>query len=202
LTRNWPLIRESLVEDGNKIICWRDPWIPNVGPLDNLIPGHSTLDMNCLLSDMVIGPQRVKFFIWLVFKHRLLTMKEIVRRGLGHDLTCGVCSHVSEDVLHVLRDCTATRYMWDLLIQMDWHTKFYSSSLQEWLVLNLWFYYSGGIARNREEEWILGFKRYLGNCSVFYVEFWGILDGLTLLLDREYGSVLIQTNNLEVAKAI
>ncbi|MBA0678557.1 hypothetical protein Goari_019896 [Gossypium aridum] len=60
----------------------------------------------------------------------------------------------------------------------------------------------GGIARNRDGEWILGFNRYLGNCSVLYAEFWGILDGLVLLIDCGYNSIFIQTDNIEAVKVI
>lgn len=61
----------------------------------------------------------------------------MLRRGSGHDSTCGVCGHASEDVLHGLRDYTAARNICDLLIPYDWLTSFYSSSLQDWLVLKL-----------------------------------------------------------------
>ncbi|MBA0672431.1 hypothetical protein Goklo_000008 [Gossypium klotzschianum] len=57
--------------------------------------------------------------------------------GFGHDLNCGVCGNVSKDVLHVLRDCSTVRNIWNLLVPHDWLTNFYSSSLQYWLVLNL-----------------------------------------------------------------
>ncbi|MBA0678547.1 hypothetical protein Goari_019887, partial [Gossypium aridum] len=111
-------------KDGNKIRCWRDPWIPNVGPLANLIPNHSTLDMDYLLSDTTTGNGE-----WNIDLFRLW--------GLGHDSTCGVCGHVSEDIHHVLGDYTAARNIWDLLILVEWYIKLYSNSLQEWLVLNL-----------------------------------------------------------------
>ncbi|MBA0642618.1 hypothetical protein Goklo_026973 [Gossypium klotzschianum] len=42
-----------VVGDGRNIKCWRDPWIPNVGSLVNLIPGHSSLNLGYLLSDIV-----------------------------------------------------------------------------------------------------------------------------------------------------
>ncbi|MBA0592141.1 hypothetical protein Gorai_009128, partial [Gossypium raimondii] len=44
--------------------------------------------------------------------------------------------------------------------------------------------------------------RFFENCSVFDAELWGILDGLALLMERGYDNVLIQTDNLEVAKTI
>ncbi|MBA0748037.1 hypothetical protein Gogos_004893 [Gossypium gossypioides] len=59
-----------------------------------------------------------------------------------------------------------------------------------------------GITENREGEWILGFNRFLGNCSIFYAELWGILDSLTFLRESGIGSVLIETDNLEATKAL
>ncbi|MBA0861075.1 hypothetical protein Goshw_024141, partial [Gossypium schwendimanii] len=42
------------------------------------------------------------------------------------------------------------------------------------------------------------YNRYLGMCMVLDAELWGILDGLHLILERGYGSILIQTDNLEM----
>lgn len=53
------------------------------------------------------------------------------------------------------------------------------------------FTVAGGIVHDQGREWILGFYRHLGNCSVFYVEPWRILDGLIILFERGYDSVLI-----------
>ncbi|MBA0726393.1 hypothetical protein Golax_002226, partial [Gossypium laxum] len=44
--------------------------------------------------------------------------------------------------------------------------------------------------------------RYLGNCTVTKVELWDILDRLTLILDRRFERILIQTDSLEAANAI
>ncbi|MBA0785184.1 hypothetical protein Gotri_026679, partial [Gossypium trilobum] len=49
---------------------------------------------------------------------------------------------------------------------------------------------------------ILGFNRFLKICFIFDVELWGILNGLTLLQYRGFGSILVETDNLEAAKAI
>ncbi|MBA0809502.1 hypothetical protein Gohar_025151, partial [Gossypium harknessii] len=65
------------------------------------------------------GPQRVRFFLWLALKQRLLTNAERARRGLGIDGVCQVCGHGSEDIMHVLRDCPATRDIWNKLIPVD-----------------------------------------------------------------------------------
>ncbi|KAH1091295.1 hypothetical protein J1N35_018552 [Gossypium stocksii] len=61
---------------------------------------------------------------------------------------------------------------------------------------------TGGIVRNRNGEWIIGFNRLLGSCSVFEAKLWEILDGLGIIIDRGYDHVRIQTDSLEVAKVI
>ncbi|MBA0785724.1 hypothetical protein Gotri_025144, partial [Gossypium trilobum] len=226
LAKTWPLIKVNLiwsVGDGRKIRCWRDPWIPNVGVLANLVPGLSSLNMDCLLSDMVLGngrwnldlfriwlpeesayrklredlwnpkepmwniplkfqgPQRVRFFIWLVFKHRLRAKEEMVRSGILH-----VCGHISEDIIHVLKDCTAARSIWDRLIHVEWHIRNSAINSQD---SNLWLHVDGnwvclytdgsvqndgsfaaaeGIT-NSHGKWILGYNRYLGYDRVLFI---------------------------------
>ncbi|MBA0694486.1 hypothetical protein Goari_004770, partial [Gossypium aridum] len=59
---------------------------------------------------------------------------------------------------------------------------------------------AGGYVRNHKGEWIIGFARYLGNCSVLEAELWGILDGLNLTVDRCFQKVFIQTDNIEAIK--
>ncbi|KAK5833506.1 hypothetical protein PVK06_017349 [Gossypium arboreum] len=41
---------------------------------------------------------------------------------------------------------------------------------------------SGGMARDHDGNWIVGFSRFLGDCSPFEAEVWGILDGILILL--------------------
>ncbi|MBA0871854.1 hypothetical protein Goshw_000613 [Gossypium schwendimanii] len=54
----------------------------------------------------------------------------------------------------------------------------------------------GGLLRDHNGNWIVGFTRYLGNCEVIDSELWGILDGLRIALDRGYQKVIIRTDNL------
>ncbi|MBA0711340.1 hypothetical protein Golax_010535 [Gossypium laxum] len=56
-----------------------------------------------------LGPQRVRFFFWTILKQRLLTNAKRVRRGLAVDPSCPICGHDSEDILHIIRDCMATK---------------------------------------------------------------------------------------------
>ncbi|MBA0843192.1 hypothetical protein Goarm_000403, partial [Gossypium armourianum] len=63
------------------------------------------------------GPQRVRVFIWLSFKQRLLTNAERTKRGIGMGPACRICGHEYENMLHVLRYCNTARDIWNKLIQ-------------------------------------------------------------------------------------
>ncbi|KAK8556750.1 hypothetical protein V6N12_003145 [Hibiscus sabdariffa] len=49
--------------------------------------------------------QRVRMFLWLVLRQRLMTNVERVRRGLSSDPSCSSCGCYSETILHILCDC-------------------------------------------------------------------------------------------------
>ncbi|KAL1185378.1 hypothetical protein V6Z11_A01G111000 [Gossypium hirsutum] len=59
---------------------------------------------------------------------------------------------------------------------------------------------AGEVVRGRNGNWILEFTHYLSNCSPLEAEFWGILDGILILLNKGYKRVNIQTDNLEVVR--
>ncbi|KAK5818499.1 uncharacterized protein LOC108477987 [Gossypium arboreum] len=48
----------------------------------------------------------------------------------------------------------------------------------------------------------MGYNRFLGTCSIFEAELWGILDGLKLIQRRGHNNVIIHSDSLEVVKAI
>ncbi|MBA0697524.1 hypothetical protein Goari_021062 [Gossypium aridum] len=85
-----------------------------------------------------------------------------------------------------------------------------SYSNEKWVHL----FSNGAVARNSESalasgvvhdlggKWILGFNRYLGSCTPFEAELWGILDGLLILLNKGYKCATIQIDNLEVVNAL
>ncbi|MBA0590479.1 hypothetical protein Gorai_019184, partial [Gossypium raimondii] len=60
----------------------------------------------------------------------------------------------------------------------------------------------GGIVHDRGGAWILGFNKYFWNYSIFEVELWGILEGLSLLMELGYDSVLIHFDCLEAITTI
>ncbi|MBA0837211.1 hypothetical protein Goarm_009387, partial [Gossypium armourianum] len=124
---------------------------------------------------------------------KIIWRVELTRRGIGHDLACGVCDHSPEDALHAIRDCPVTaRNIWDQLIPLDWYSRFYAGNIHEWLDSNLenqhdwclgdvdWQCLFGitawlqmdlsrnelrGIVRDRDGEWILGYNRFMGGHS-------------------------------------
>ncbi|MBA0608493.1 hypothetical protein Godav_020707 [Gossypium davidsonii] len=61
---------------------------------------------------------------------------------------------------------------------------------------------SGGVIRDGKRNWILGYNRFLGKCSVAVAKFWGILDGLLLLQKQGYDDVTFHYDNLEIVIAI
>ncbi|KAL4278402.1 hypothetical protein GQ457_03G028360 [Hibiscus cannabinus] len=67
-------------------------------------------------------PQRICSFLWLALQGGLLTNVERCRRHLSVDVVCTHCRQISEDLIHVLRDCFCTQSLWMSI---------------EWLVYNL-----------------------------------------------------------------
>lgn len=62
------------------------------------------------------GPQRVRFFIWIVLKQRLLMNTDKTRRGIVVDSSCPVCGHEIKDTLHIVRDCTLAKGVWNQVV--------------------------------------------------------------------------------------
>ncbi|MBA0730446.1 hypothetical protein Golax_022436, partial [Gossypium laxum] len=171
------------------------------------------------------GPHGVKLFILLILNQRLLTNVERVKRGIGYDSFCGICGHHSEDIFHVLRDCPVAKEILTHVLPDKINGCFFAGDLLQWLKSNLQnpaksvvdeislctdgevqIPFGNATAkrviRNRNEEWIMRYNRHLGNCSILDAELWGILDRLTLIHDRQYAGMMIQTDNLEAVKII
>ncbi|MBA0576181.1 hypothetical protein Golob_000009, partial [Gossypium lobatum] len=60
----------------------------------------------------------------------------------------------------------------------------------------------GGVLRDRYGGWIVGYNRSVGICSVLDFELWGILEGLTIAMDRGFDRVLIVSDSHEAVQAI
>ncbi|KAG8496487.1 hypothetical protein CXB51_009190 [Gossypium anomalum] len=64
------------------------------------------------------------------------------------------------------------------------------------------FVAAGGLAQYQNDRWIMVFSKYLGNYTMMEAKLWGILNGLKLILDRRFESILIQIDSLEAVNAI
>ncbi|KAH1089937.1 hypothetical protein J1N35_017194 [Gossypium stocksii] len=155
-------------------VSWKS-WTQIVSPLirDNLIWSVGDDRLWDILWKFH-GPHRIRFFIWLALKQRLLTNTKKLRRGFGSSSPCGLCGHDYEDVLHILRDCNTARG----------------------------FAADGGCVRDHNGKWVIGFAKYLGNCTVLEAKLWGILDGLNLIMDRRFEKVLILIDSTDAINAI
>ncbi|XP_040960272.1 uncharacterized protein [Gossypium hirsutum] len=142
---------------------------------------------------------------------------ERVRRGLAVDPYCPICGYHSEDILHILRDCTSAKDIWNQVIpaSRDEPIGCYEPSFEDQAIGNRVLFNIddamqldsenvavGGVICDENEDWIFGYNQYLGKYSIFYVELWGILEGLKLIQRRGHDKVIIQSDNLEVVKDI
>ncbi|KAK5824511.1 hypothetical protein PVK06_019286 [Gossypium arboreum] len=91
--------------------CWRDNWIPKIGPLINLIPTSANIIMDCCLKEMTTDEGR-----WNLKLFQLLTHVKQLRRSVDSDARCLICGHETDDVLHAIRDCVATKNVWSRII--------------------------------------------------------------------------------------
>jgi ribonuclease HI len=81
-------------------------------------------------------PERVRAFIWIVKHDRLLTNVRKHRMGLGMS-QCNYCRDQAETTLHVLRDCALIQPFWISVVNYSFRYQFFSSSLQDWIAMNV-----------------------------------------------------------------
>lgn len=53
------------------------------------------------------------------------------------DPSCPICGHDSEDILHIIRDYTLTKEVWNQVVPRNLHFSFFSNTLHDWMSLNL-----------------------------------------------------------------
>ncbi|KAK9042856.1 hypothetical protein V6N11_071211 [Hibiscus sabdariffa] len=82
-------------------------------------------------------PQRLRLFLWIAFRDRLMTNLERCRRSVGHHPYCTTCDTHDESTLHVLRDCKFARDVWLYFSPSLYSPTFFTESLQAWLLSNI-----------------------------------------------------------------
>ncbi|KAE8669030.1 hypothetical protein F3Y22_tig00112261pilonHSYRG00208 [Hibiscus syriacus] len=61
-------------------------------------------------------PQRLRLFLWLVYKEKLLTHLERHKRFITQISFCPYCNDTYESMLHILRDFPRTKALWNQLL--------------------------------------------------------------------------------------
>ncbi|KAK8995255.1 hypothetical protein V6N11_069696 [Hibiscus sabdariffa] len=56
----------------------------------------------------------------------------------------------------------------------------------------------GGVIRGSEDEWVLGFSKYIGCCLVLEDKLWGVIEGLKLVRESKIRYVVLEVDNLDV----
>lgn len=60
----------------------------------------------------------------------------------------------------------------------------------------------GGLIRDHEGNWLVGFTKKLGVCSPFIAELWGLYKGIKLCLCNNWYSVVVQIDAAEVVNVL
>ncbi|KAL0014756.1 hypothetical protein SO802_001825 [Lithocarpus litseifolius] len=61
---------------------------------------------------------------------------------------------------------------------------------------------SGGVIRDEEGNWLMGFARNIGITTSFQVELWGLRDGLNLCVERNFSAVEVELDARAVLNVI
>lgn len=56
--------------------------------------------------------EKIKVFVWLTIKEKLLTNAERQRRNMTADAACPVCEEDDETISHLFRECKQAREVW------------------------------------------------------------------------------------------
>ncbi|CAN1788712.1 Putative ribonuclease H protein At1g65750 [Linum perenne] len=79
------------------------------------------------------GPNRIRHFLWLAGQDRLLTNDQRMRRKQTADPNCPWCPGQIENSIHVLRDCSFAKGVWNLVHHFDQTATVWSTQGEVWL---------------------------------------------------------------------
>ncbi|CAN1121625.1 Putative ribonuclease H protein At1g65750 [Linum perenne] len=80
------------------------------------------------------GPNRIKHFLWLAAKDKLLTNEGRRRRGLCSNAICNWCGSDAETVEHVLRDCEFANSTWRAVGGFDLTGLDWKLAIKDWFM--------------------------------------------------------------------
>ena len=94
-------------------------------------------------------PKRVKTFIWLLLKNKLLINDCKVAKHLSIDDSCPRCRMEIETCLYAIRDYSKVKDCWYRLVHPHHWQVFFLLDLADWIHLNL----NRGLARDKDGHW-------------------------------------------------
>ncbi|KAH9724217.1 putative ribonuclease H protein [Citrus sinensis] len=173
------------------------------------------------------GPHSIRVFLWLLLHGRLKTRKELNRRHLVVSTQCDKCGGPVEDILHTLRDCITARRESGLIatdikartqeilhcIHQTLHGKqprvetmiHWKAPIWSCVGLNTdgamkrsGYAGAGGLIRDSNGNWLMGFTVNLGMCSVLSAKLWGLFHGLKVACDYGFRHLQVGVDNKNV----
>lgn len=81
-------------------------------------------------------PQRVRVFLWLLWHDKLLT-NSVRRRHMTNNEFCPLCCSGMETRIHMIRDCSFSRRIWESVVPVHYQGVFFSLPFEEWFLGNL-----------------------------------------------------------------
>ncbi|KAL4296041.1 hypothetical protein GQ457_12G028380 [Hibiscus cannabinus] len=82
-------------------------------------------------------PQRIRCFLWLASRQKLMTNLHRCRRTLSDDPYCPICQEAEESIIHTFRDCERLQQVWRYIIPSSLAASFFSNPIKVWLRQNL-----------------------------------------------------------------
>ncbi|KAK8521809.1 hypothetical protein V6N12_066392 [Hibiscus sabdariffa] len=119
---------------------------------------------------------------------------ERVRRSFDNSASCPDCLSDMESTIHALRDCKEAREGGPVDVQ--------DGPVDGAVHSNTDMGSIGGLARDNNGNWIIGFYQSLGTATALNTELWTIYTGLQLAKDKGLKHVLIQSDCMEAVTAI
>ncbi|CAN1131368.1 Putative ribonuclease H protein At1g65750 [Linum perenne] len=136
------------------------------------------------------GPNRIRHFLWLAAKDRLLTNATRKRRGMCQEAKCEFCLIGEETVSHVLQRGRR--------IEVSW-----KAGPEEWFTLNSdgsvlghrGRSAAGGLIRDSSGNCVQAFTMNLGVCTITRAEICGVLEGVRRAWEAGYRKLEIQMDS-------
>nr|XP_023914616.1 uncharacterized protein LOC112026163 [Quercus suber] len=157
---------------------------------------------------------KIQMFIWKCM-HNSVGVKEcLARRGISLDTACPVCLEQPESISHALHDCRLVKPVWKQLGSHHCNANFFSQDFKLWLISNAssksshtvkgvpWAAGGGGLIRDDQGNWIMGFSRKIGKANSFLAETWVLRDGLLLCIQLNLNDVVVELDAKALVDAL